>query len=71
MENTPGHINPLGNSSGSIDTYAAGDKSSPTIRSYESELPAARKRALDDLATQQIPPEDKDLIRSFYSDDSH
>jgi hypothetical protein len=65
-EHTRGHINPLGTPSGSIDTYAQGDKTDTTIRRLEDELPAARRRALDDLPNQPIPPQMKDLIRRYY-----
>jgi hypothetical protein len=66
IEQTRGHINPLGTPSGSIDTLAQADKKGSEIRTYESELPAARKRALDDLPNQPIPPQMKDLIRKYY-----
>ena len=65
-ESTPGHINPLGTPSGSVDTLAQGDKGDATIQSYDHVQAAAKKKALDDLSTQPIPPQDKDLIRAYY-----
>jgi hypothetical protein len=65
-EQTRGHINPLGTPSGSIDTLAQGDKTDSTVKTYEDVLPEARRRALDDLPNQPIPPQMKDLIRKYY-----
>jgi undecaprenyl pyrophosphate phosphatase UppP len=67
MEHVSGKINPLGVASGSQQILGQGDKGDPTIQTYESQLPAARKRALDDLQTQQIPPQYRDLIRNYYA----
>jgi hypothetical protein len=67
IEHVSGKINPLGAASGTQQILGQGDKGDPTIQTYESQLPTARKRALDDLQTQQIPPQYRDLIRNYYA----
>jgi hypothetical protein len=62
-----GKINPLGAASGTQQILGQGDKGDPTIQTYDSQLPTARKRAMDDLQTQQIPPQYRDLIRNYYA----
>ncbi len=66
MEQVSGKINPLGAASGTQEILGQGDKADSTIQTYDSALPAAKKRALDDLQTQQIPPQYRDLIRNYY-----
>lgn len=66
-EKVSGQINPLAPAAGTIHVLGQGEKSDPTIQTYESQLPAARKRAMDDLQTQQVPPQYRDLIREYYN----
>ncbi|HUO07213.1 MAG TPA: hypothetical protein VM008_02690 [Phycisphaerae bacterium] len=66
-EKVSGQINPLAPAAGTIHVLGQGEKSDPTIQTYDSQLPAARKRAMDDLQTQQIPPQYRDLIRDYYN----
>jgi len=66
-EKVSGKINPLAPAAGTIQVKGQGDNTDSTIQTYESQLPAARKRAMDDLQTQQIPPQYRDLIRDYYT----
>ena len=66
-EKVSGQINPLAPAAGTIHVLGQGEKSDPTIQTYNSQLPAARKRAMDDLQTQQVPPQYRDLIREYYN----
>ena len=67
-EKVSGQINPLAPASGTIHVLGQGEKSDPTIQTYDSQLPAARKRAMDDLADRSgIPPQYRDRIRDYYN----
>jgi len=64
-EQIHGTINPLGTPSKTINSTVVPGKGQ-TIQRYEEVLPDVRKRALDDIETQQIPPQYKDMVREFY-----
>lgn len=55
-----------GNSGGSVPIMDAGDKQDGPLVDYSSQLPAARKLAEDAMSRQQIPPQYRELIRTYY-----
>lgn len=61
-----GQLNPKGPAAGTAEVMGEADRNASQIGSYGSQLPAARQKAMDDLQTQQIPPQYRDVIRSYY-----
>jgi hypothetical protein len=61
-----GQLNPNGPAAGTAEVMGEADRNASQIGSYGSQLPAARQKAMDDLQTQQIPPQYRDVIRSYY-----
>jgi hypothetical protein len=55
-----------GQSAGSVPIMGPGDKDKGPLVDYSTQLPAARKLAEDALTRQQIPPQYRELIRSYY-----
>ncbi|MEI8197620.1 MAG: hypothetical protein WCI73_17130, partial [Phycisphaerae bacterium] len=55
-----------GNSGGSVPIMGAGDKQDGPLADYSPQLPAARKLAEDAMNRQQIPPQYRELIRTYY-----
>lgn len=55
-----------GTSGGSITIMGQGDNDKAPLLDYGSQLPAARKLAEDAISRQQIPPQYREMIRSYY-----
>lgn len=66
MHKATSPLDPNGKSGGSVTIRSLGDNQQAPLQDYSSQLPAARKLAEDAINRQQIPPQYKEMVRSYY-----
>jgi hypothetical protein len=62
-------INPLGGGAkGSIDIKGPADINDPAFKTYQDVLEDSRRRAMEELTRQEIPPQYQDIVKEFYKE---